>query len=128
MILLALAGIGPARTRVELKVSAKFDSAIAKVILGADEQSLLLPFGIHVRTDGELDALNQVSLLRFCQPSFDLGGVTFLLFLVLQFAKQEFSLKLFPREILDELHQIGFRLHEGIQLGVDFRVNFELFD
>ena len=51
-----------------------------------------------------------------------------LLLLVLHLAEQELSFELFAREFLYELHQAGFRLHEGFQPGVDFGIEFELAD
>jgi len=106
--------------------SAEFDAAVANVVFGRGDEGLFLAFGLHVGADGALDALNKVGLLRLGQPGFNLGGVALLLFLVLHLAEEELPLQLFTRQVLDVFDQIRFRLHEGVQLGVDFGVDFEL--
>ena len=73
-----------------------------------------------------LQALDQFRLFRLLQPGLDLGIIPLLLLLVLHLAEQELSFELFAWEFLYELHQAGFRLHEGLQPGVYFRVDFEL--
>ena len=106
--------------------SANLDSVIPNVVFGGGDERHFLAFGLHVGADGRFDVLDQVSLLRLGQPGLYLGGVALLLLLVLHLAEKEFPLKLLPGEILDVLNQIGVRLHKGVQLGVDFGVDFEL--
>ena len=85
-------------------------------------------FGLYVGADGGLQAIDQFRLFGLLQPSFDLCVITVLLLLVPHFAKQKLSLELFPRKFLDELHQAGFGLHEGLEPGIDFGVEFKLAD
>ena len=52
--------------------------------------------------------------------------ISLLALLFLHFAEQELSFKLFARQFLDELHQAGFRIHEGFEPGANFGIELEL--
>ena len=106
--------------------SADLDPVIPNVVLGRIDERHFLTFRLHVGADGRLDALDQVSLLRFGQPAFNLGGVAHLLFLILHLAQEELPFELLSGKILHVLNQVGIGLHEGVQLGVNFGVDFEL--
>jgi hypothetical protein len=109
-------------------VSADFDTHVADVVLGLIDERLGLLFRLYVGADGGLQAIDQIRLFGLLKPGSDLCVITVLLLLVPHFAEQELSFELFARKFLDELHQAGFGLHEGLEPGIDFGVEFKLAD
>jgi hypothetical protein len=76
-------------------VSADFDTRVADVVLGLIDKRLGFCFGLHLRADGSLEALDQFRLFGPLKPGFDLCVITVLLLLVPHFAEQELSFELF---------------------------------
>jgi hypothetical protein len=99
---------------------------VTEIVFGLVHDGLVLFLRLHVWADGGHEALFEVGLFRLVEPSADLGVIPLPLFLILHLAKQELAFELLARDFLDELHQARFCLHEGVELGVDLRVDFEL--
>jgi hypothetical protein len=112
--------------RPDAAASAYLHARVADIVLGLIDERLGLFLRLHVGADAGLQILDQFGLFGLFQPGLDLGIISLLLLLVLHLAEQELSFELFAWEFLYELHQAGFRLHEGLQPGVYFRVDFEL--
>lgn len=107
-------------------LSAEFDFAVADVVLGLSENGALLLLRLHVRADSGTQAFQKIGLLGLFEPAFDLHVVGLPLFLILHFAQHEFAFKLLARQVFDPLQQVWIRLHEGVQSGIHFGIDFEL--
>lgn len=124
-------GLIPGETRRSptdrrVAVSAEFDSCVADEVFRLGDDDLILFFSGHVGADGSFDAFHQVGLFWLFEPGFDLRGVTLFLLLILHFSQEELPLQLLAGEFLDVFDQAGFCLHEGVQSGIYFGVDFEL--